>query len=51
MLIALVIRFVFFRRDIKGLVVEGSLYIGGSGEFYPVLFEDEFKRVVNSLTV
>ncbi len=49
MLIALVIRFVFFRRDIKGLIVEGRLYIGGSGEFYPVLFEDEFKRVVNSM--
>ncbi|MEN8264381.1 MAG: cytochrome c biogenesis protein ResB [Nitrospirota bacterium] len=51
MLMALVVRFVFFRRDIKGLVVEGSLYIGGSGEFYPVLFEDEFKRMVNSLKV
>jgi cytochrome c biogenesis protein ResB len=49
MLTALVIRFVFFRRDIKGLIIDGDLYIGGSGEFYPVLFEDEFKRVVNSL--
>ncbi len=51
MLIALVIRFVLFRRDIKGLIVDDKLYIGGSGEFYPTLFEDEFKRIIDSMKV
>lgn len=46
MVLALVIRFLFFRREIKGVIEDGNLYIVGSGEFYPAVFEDEFKKLV-----
>jgi cytochrome c biogenesis protein ResB len=49
MVLALVIRFLFFRREIKGVIEDGNLYIGGSGEFYPALFGDEFKRLVGDI--
>lgn len=49
MVLALIIRFLFFRRDIKGIIENGSLHIGGRGEFYPAVFEDEFKRLVDKL--
>jgi hypothetical protein len=49
MVLALVIRFLFFRREVKGVIEDGNLYIGGSGEFYPALFGDEFKRLVGDI--
>lgn len=47
--IALIIRFLFFRRDIRGVVENGTLYVGGRGEFYPEIFEDEFKVLVEGI--
>ncbi len=46
MVLALIIRFVFFRRDIRGVIEDGRLHIGGRGEFYTVVFEDEFRKLV-----
>ncbi len=49
MVLALIIRFLFYRRDIKGVIEQNRLYISGRGEFYPALFEDEFKTITNKL--
>jgi cytochrome c biogenesis protein ResB len=49
MILALIVRFVFFRRDIYGLIRGGSLHIGGKGEFYQTLFEEEFRKVTELL--
>lgn len=49
MIAALIVRFVFYRRDIRGIVKNGSVHIAGRGEFFPALFEDEFKGMVSSL--
>lgn len=46
MVLALIIRFLFPRRDIKGLIENNRLHIGGRGEFYPAIFEDEFRKLV-----
>lgn len=48
-IVALILRFLFFRRDIKGIIENGSLHIGGRGEFYPEIFEDEFKVLVEGI--
>lgn len=47
MLFALTIRFLFFRRDISGIVHGDSLYVGGKGDFFPALFDDEFRRIAH----
>lgn len=51
MILALIIRFLFFRRDIKGIIKENSLHIGGKGEFFVSIFEEEFKRLLDILKV
>lgn len=45
-IIALIIRFAFYRRDIKGMVLNGKLHIGGRSEFYSSLFEEEFRQIL-----
>jgi len=49
MVIALIVRFLLFRRDIRGVIEKGRLYIGGRGEFYPSLFRDEFKGIIEEI--
>lgn len=49
MILALIIRFLFFRRDIKGIIKGDSLHIGGRGEFFVSIFEEEFKQLIDSL--
>ncbi len=49
MIISLLVRFMLFRRDIMGIIENSKLHIGGRGEFYPALFEEEFKGIVNKL--
>jgi cytochrome c biogenesis protein ResB len=46
MIIALSVRFIFYRRDIKGIIEGGQLFLSGKGEFYQVLFDDEFRKVI-----
>jgi cytochrome c biogenesis protein ResB len=48
-IIALTIRFLFYRRDIRGMIKDGDLYVGGMGEFYSTSFEAEFEKVIDSL--
>lgn len=43
--LALTVRFVFYRRDIRGYYEDGVLHIGGRAEFYPALFKEELKRL------
>ncbi len=49
MLAALVMRFLFFRRDIRGIISDEGVLIGGKGEFFPALFEDEFRRITEGM--
>ncbi len=49
MTIALTIRFFFSRRDLKGIFEGGRLHITGKGEFFVFLFEEEFRRIIDSL--
>jgi cytochrome c biogenesis protein ResB len=49
MILALIIRFLFYRRDIRGIIEDGSVHIAGRGEFFPVLFEDEFRKLIGNL--
>lgn len=50
---ALVWRFVFYRRELVGAVVEReggvALYLAGRSEFYRSLYEDEFEDMVKTL--
>lgn len=46
---ALVVRFGFYRREIRGIVEDGVLYLTGRGEFFPVLFSDEMARIAGDL--
>jgi hypothetical protein len=52
--LALVIRLLFYRREIRGYVKEDAdgirLYIGGRSEFYRTLFEDEFREIIKELS-
>ncbi|MBI4844492.1 MAG: cytochrome c biogenesis protein ResB [Nitrospirae bacterium] len=50
MIIALVMRLLFFRRDIRGVYEEGTLRISGSSDFYPGHFSEEFRGITGSLT-
>jgi hypothetical protein len=49
MILALIIRFLFYRRDIRGIVKDGNVHMSGRGEFFPVLFEDEFRGMIRRL--
>ena len=49
MTIAISIRFLLYRRDIRGIADRGNLHVGGRGDFYEVLFKDEFARIVQSI--
>ncbi|MGE5894090.1 MAG: hypothetical protein ACM34I_08560, partial [bacterium] len=49
MLIALTIPFFFYRRDIRGIIEGGRVHLSGSGEFFPSLFADEFRSIVDDL--
>ena len=49
MVLALIIRFLFYRRDIKGVIERDRIHIGGKGEFYPALFGDEFRKMMDDL--
>jgi hypothetical protein len=49
MTMALFIRFVFFRRDIRGVSESGKLHIAGRAEFFPALFEDEFRDIIQRI--
>jgi len=51
MVLALVIRFIFPRRDIKGVLENNRLHIGGRGEFYLLIFEENFKRLIDTLKI
>jgi hypothetical protein len=46
---ALIVRFVFFRRDIRGVLEGEKLHISGRAEYFPELFADEFGRVVDAI--
>jgi cytochrome c biogenesis protein len=52
-IVALFWRFVFYRRELVGAVVDGEggkcLYLAGRSEFYKNLFQDEFENIVNRL--
>ncbi len=48
MLISLAVRFTMYRREISGTVFDEKLVVKGSTEFYPALFEDEFKKMITS---
>jgi cytochrome c biogenesis protein ResB len=50
--IALIMRLVFYRREIRGIIDESSqlLRLGGRAEFYKNLFEEEFKKVKDSFS-
>ncbi len=47
--IALIIRFVFYRRDIMGIFDGGKLHISGRSEHFPSLFEDEFSAITDRI--
>lgn len=47
--LALVIRFVFYRRDLKGFVEQGKIHMSGRAEFFPSLFDNEFERITERL--
>lgn len=47
--VALIIRFVFYRRDLMGVLKDGKLHIAGRAEYFPSLFENEFGRVTRAL--
>lgn len=47
--IAHIMRFVFYRRDIKGFEQEGSLYLSGRTDYFPSMFEDEFRRIADRI--
>jgi hypothetical protein len=49
MTVALFVRFIFFRRDIRGFLEDGRLHISGRGEFYPALFDEEFAGLINNM--
>ncbi|GAB7025258.1 cytochrome c biogenesis protein ResB [Geotalea toluenoxydans] len=42
MTIALVIRFGFYRRDIRALAEEETVFLAGRSEYFPVMFREEF---------
>ncbi len=46
MLIALVIRFSFYRRDIRAFAEDGTLCVGGRSEYFPVMFGKEFSTLI-----
>lgn len=47
--IALVIRFVFYRRDVEGFVDNTALCLSAKAEFYPELFREEFDAIVKQI--
>ncbi len=49
MIIALIIRFMFFRCEVMGVAEGGKLHIAGRSEFYPALFVDEFNTIIKKL--
>ncbi len=48
-ILALIIRFVFYRRDIMGVFEGGRLHISGRSEHFPSLFEDEFSAITDRI--
>lgn len=55
MSLALIIRLIFYRKEIRGVISEqeGKMIwkIGGRSEFYKHLFSDEFKRIIDELSL
>lgn len=47
-LASLMIRFLFYKREIRGIAERGTLFIGGEGEFFPTIFEDEFSDILHA---
>jgi hypothetical protein len=47
--LALIIRFVFYRRDLMGILKDGRLHISGRSEHFPSLFEDEFSAITDRI--
>jgi len=45
---SLIIRFLFYKREIRGIADRGILFIGGEGEFFPTVFEDEFSDILHA---
>jgi len=48
-IIVLIVRFVFYRRDIKGIIEGGSLHVAGRAEYFPALFSDEFAEIAEQI--
>lgn len=46
---ALIIRFGFYRRDLKGIIEGGRLHIGGRAEYFTSQFADEFKWIIGKI--
>lgn len=45
MVAALILRFGFYRRDIKGVMEAGVLHMAGRGEYFPAFFAEEFDAI------
>jgi cytochrome c biogenesis protein ResB len=47
---ALTIRFSFPRREVKGIMYSGSIYVKGRSEFYQLQFSEDLRRIVGGFT-
>lgn len=48
MILALVVRFCFYRRELRAFVHEGATYVSGTAEYYQYLFSEQFSNICES---
>jgi cytochrome c biogenesis protein ResB len=49
MIFALIVRLLFYRRELWGMVEDGDLLVAGRSEYFTALFTDEFQKVTEAL--